>query len=85
MIMGLFLGISGASKRVLSVRNHMGVSVSYEYVLGFPTFGTFSQRISSVESSLTQLMESSKDRAREFVRSGVQLWCIVYDNINFTL
>ena len=29
-IMGLFLGISGASKRVLSVCNHMGVCVSYE-------------------------------------------------------
>ena len=30
IIMGLFLGISGATKRVLSVCNHMGVSVSYE-------------------------------------------------------
>ena len=29
-IMGLFLGISGASKRVLSVCNHMGVCISYE-------------------------------------------------------
>jgi hypothetical protein len=30
IIMGLFLGISGASKRVLSVCNHMGVCISYE-------------------------------------------------------
>ena len=32
--MGLFLGISGATKRVMSVCNHMGVSISYEWVLG---------------------------------------------------
>jgi hypothetical protein len=30
ILMGLFLGISGATKRVLSVCNHMGVSISYE-------------------------------------------------------
>ena len=32
IIMGLFLGISGATKRVLSVCNHMGICVSYEWV-----------------------------------------------------
>ena len=30
IIMGLFLGISGATKRLLSTCNHMGISVSYE-------------------------------------------------------
>ena len=30
ILMGLFLGISGATKRVLTVCNHMGVSISYE-------------------------------------------------------
>jgi len=29
-------------------------------------------------------MESSQERAREFVRSGKHLWYIVYNNINFT-
>lgn len=41
--------------------------------------------ISSVESALAQLTRSSRARARKFVRSGKRLWCLVYDNINFTL
>ena len=38
--MGLFLGISGATKRVMSVCNHMGVSISYEWVLELIAFHT---------------------------------------------
>ena len=41
-------------------------------------------QVSSVESALSQLTESSKQRARDFVGSGERLWCLVYDNINFT-
>lgn len=37
-----------------------------------------------MESTLVQLTESSEERARNFVQSGKQLWCLVYDNINFT-
>ena len=32
IIMGIFIGTSGASKRVLNVLNHMGISLSYEWV-----------------------------------------------------
>lgn len=39
---------------------------------------------SSVESALVQLTKSSKARARNFVKHGKQLWCLIYDNINFT-
>lgn len=41
-------------------------------------------RISSVESTLIQLTESSERRARNFLQTGERLWCLVYDNINFT-
>ena len=85
IIMGLFLGISGATKRVLSVCNHMGVCVSYEYVPQWLQMSFCSRRTSSVESALVQLTKSSKARARKFVESGRRLWCLVYDNINFTL
>ena len=37
-----------------------------------------------MESTLFQLTKSAKARAREFVKSRRQIWCIVYDNINFT-
>ena len=33
---------------------------------------------------MVQLTDSSEERARNFVQSGKQLWCLVYDNINFT-
>lgn len=82
-IMGLFLGISGASKRVLSVCNHMGVCISYEYVFR-TALSVRSSQVSSVESALSQLTNSSQRRARDFVKSGKRLWCLVYDNINFT-
>lgn len=85
IIMGLFLGISGATKRVLSVCNHMGVSVSYRWVSKRTGSDVHSQWISSVESTLVQLTASSTVRAREFVGSGKRLWCLVCDNINFTL
>jgi hypothetical protein len=42
-------------------------------------------KTSSVESALVQLTKSSKARARNFVKHGKRLWCLVYDNINFTL
>ena len=84
MVMGLFLGISGATKRVMSVCNHMGVSTSYEWVFWLVTSCTLLQWISSVESALVQLTESAEERARNFVQSGNQLWCLVYDNINLT-
>ena len=38
-----------------------------------------------MESVLSQLTKSSGARARSFVQSGKRLWCLVYDNINFTL
>ena len=44
IIMGIFLGISGASKRVLSVCNHMGISVSYEYVVTCANVIIYSRR-----------------------------------------
>jgi len=32
-----------------------------------------------------QLSKSSRARARDFVKAGMRLWALVYDNINFTL
>ncbi|KAJ3513287.1 hypothetical protein NMY22_g15085 [Coprinellus aureogranulatus] len=69
LVVGIFLASSGASRRIIDVFNHMGLSVGYD----------------SIQRGLESLTNDAQKRARDFVRSSERLWGVVYDNINFTL
>ncbi|KAI1791172.1 hypothetical protein LXA43DRAFT_1142675 [Ganoderma leucocontextum] len=69
LVMGIFLSSTGASRRVMSTFNHMGISVSYD----------------TVQKALQTLTDSATLRAQDFVRNSQRLGALVYDNINFTL
>ncbi|EEB89462.1 hypothetical protein MPER_12435, partial [Moniliophthora perniciosa FA553] len=69
-VMGIFLSGAGASRRVIETLCRMGITVSY----------------STVQSALESLTKDATERARFFVLDifSERLWCLVYDNINFT-
>ncbi|KAI0729034.1 hypothetical protein C8Q72DRAFT_794842 [Fomitopsis betulina] len=71
VIISVFLSANRASRRVINTCNHIGLSFLIAY--------------STIQRCLESLSFSAQEHAKNFIQTAVQLWGLVYDNINFTL